>query len=351
MDYTLNEDILDKFGYQIKLLFVPFEDNKYSPKFLQSKILFYAVIFILIAKVFFISVSINFPKYTFFADISQVDLVQMVNSERLVLGLKTLSENTKLDQAAMLKAKDMLANGYFAHQSPTGITPWYWFGKSGYNYKYAGENLAIGFTESADVYNAWFNSDSHRENFLSSNYSEVGTAVLTGNFEGSSATVVVQLFGKQKSVLTNASQLNTKPKPQIPAAKPLAPIVSAVNANMAVDVGGKIIETPKKEVLSESVKLPDSALIMKETNENFEPSVYSQFLNTIFYSYDDLLKKAIFGLFIFVSLLSIINIIVNYNFQNRRLVLKSLVMVLLLCVGTFLDKDFLAQIIYHQIIL
>lgn len=335
MDYSLNEEIFDKTAYQIKLLFVPFKANSYSPKFLQSKIVFYFIIFVLVIKILFVSFSLNIPKNIFFADVSKTDLLELINGQRTALGFNALGENTKLNQAAMLKAKDMLSNGYFAHQSPSGITPWFWFKKIGYNYKYAGENLAIGFTESVDVYTAWFNSESHRENFLNQNYSEVGTAVLTGNFDGSPATIVVQLFGKQK-VQTTAKATN-------PITPKITPEIVTLNdsANMAIEMeNGKNIEIPKKQVLSAQ----DSILTIKESSINTKANFYSKFFNIVFYRYEEFLQKFIYWLFIFISIISILNIVINYNIQNRQLVLKSFLMVCLLCGGIFINEELIINI-------
>ena len=57
---------------------------------------------------------------------------------------------------------DMAEKSYFAHTSPEGLTPWYWITLAGYRFSLAGENLAIDFTESEDVENAWMNSPAHR---------------------------------------------------------------------------------------------------------------------------------------------------------------------------------------------
>lgn len=327
MDYSFTgEDIFDLLCDKLGLWLVPTEKNNYSPKFLNSKILLYAVVLVLVLKIIFVSVSLNFPKNIFFADVSQTELMKMVNDERRAVGLNALNENAKLDQAAMLKARDMIKNGYFAHQSPSGVSPWFWFAKTGYNYKYAGENLAIGFAESSDVYNAWFDSDSHRENFMSANYTEVGTAVLTGNFNGSTAIVVVQLFGKQKQPVVT---LTTKPK------APAVVQVKSVKPNMTVDTGNtKTVEVVKEKVLSAE----DSILTIKESDETAGKNLWYQLLNTVLYRYDEFLQKGIMGLFVFVSIISIMNIVINYNFQNRKLVLRSLIMVLLLAGGTFVDK-------------
>ena len=74
-----------------------------------------------------------FPKSSFFAEISKSLLLTLTNQERKSLGVSVLRENTKLNQAAYLKAKDMLENDYFAHISPSGFSPWHWFEKVGYN--------------------------------------------------------------------------------------------------------------------------------------------------------------------------------------------------------------------------
>ena len=39
-----------------------------------------------------------------------------------------------------------------------GKTPWYWFGEVGYDFRFAGENLAVYFSDSVEVERAWMNS-------------------------------------------------------------------------------------------------------------------------------------------------------------------------------------------------
>jgi len=187
-------EFIKKIGGQTSRLFVPSEANAYRPGFLQSKILFYFAILVFIVKIAVIGPSVNFPKNIFFADITKNALINFVNQGRIDMGLPPLVKNQKLDRAAELKAQDMLQKGYFSHQSPEGVTPWFWFKKAGYNYKYAGENLAVGFVDSKEVYNAWYDSISHRQNILGSNYNEIGTAVLSG-FGDNKTAIVVQFFG------------------------------------------------------------------------------------------------------------------------------------------------------------
>ena len=134
-----------------KILFIPCEGNHYKPRFLAGGALFYFVLTLLFLKLIAISFVAYFPKTIFFADLTKTALIQLTNQERQSLGLSTLKENSTLDQAAQQKAQDMLSSDYFSHYSPTGVCPWYWFKKVGYNYQLAGENLAIGFLDSEEV--------------------------------------------------------------------------------------------------------------------------------------------------------------------------------------------------------
>jgi hypothetical protein len=130
------------------------------------------------------------------AAIDSLFLVDLTNKNRDTLHVPTLTVNPLLTLAAERKAKDMVARGYFAHNSPDGKSPWYWFKSVGYQFQYAGENLAVDFVDSEDVETAWMNSPGHRANIVNSNFTEIGIAIATGTFEGHSSVFVVQLFGK-----------------------------------------------------------------------------------------------------------------------------------------------------------
>ncbi len=133
------------------------------------------------------------------AAIYPIVLTGMANQSRSENKIGPLVVNPLLEKAALLKAKDMATKGYFAHQSPEGFTPWYWFKEAGYSYVYAGENLAIDFSESRDIQNAWMNSPGHRANILNPRYTEIGIATYEGMFEGRPTTFVVELFASPKA--------------------------------------------------------------------------------------------------------------------------------------------------------
>jgi len=128
--------------------------------------------------------------------LSQSKILEFVNQDRLSDGLPALALNPTLNLAALAKAQDMIANHYFAHTSPEGVAPWYWIRSLGYNYAYAGENLAVGYSDANALVASWMNSPAHRANILSPNYQEMGLAVI----KSENSTLVVQMFGTKQQV-------------------------------------------------------------------------------------------------------------------------------------------------------
>lgn len=129
------------------------------------------------------------------AAVVRSDVIEYTNTERVSHGGAQLKEDEFLTSAAQLKAEDMAEKQYFAHQSPDGVTPWYWLEVAGYEYLRAGENLAVHFNESDKVVRAWMNSPSHRENILNNGYTEIGVGIATSTYDGIPAVFVAQFFG------------------------------------------------------------------------------------------------------------------------------------------------------------
>lgn len=139
------------------------------------------------------------------SNISVSDLLNYTNQKRKEAGLSALALNESLTSAAHKKAEDMFENQYWAHVSPGGKEPWDFILGQNYDYIYAGENLAKNFNDSKDVVEAWMKSPSHRENLLSSNYDEIGFAVVNGVMDGYETTLVVQMFGRPRNPAQVAS--------------------------------------------------------------------------------------------------------------------------------------------------
>ena len=129
------------------------------------------------------------------ASISTGEMINLTNNSRTEAGLHSLLVNEKLMEAARKKADDMFEFQYFDHNSPSGLTPWDFIRSTGYDYKYAGENLAIDFVTAASAHRALMESSSHRENILNSKYTEIGIVAIEGTFNGNKSIIIVEEFG------------------------------------------------------------------------------------------------------------------------------------------------------------
>jgi len=164
------------------------------------------------------------------SDITISNIISLVNKARNIQGVESLSESAKLDKVAADKLQDMVENKYFAHTSPEGKNPWYWFGKNKYNYEYAGENLAIDFMTAEKQHEAWMKSETHKKNILNPNFTEIGVAVGTGEIDGHISIIAVQAFGtpafseataNKKENFSNAQKATPSKQGTVLAAKEL----------------------------------------------------------------------------------------------------------------------------------
>lgn len=184
-------------------LFLPRESNNHRSKLLHHQNLFLTIVFFFVASILFSYVRNSFPTVLGARiDISAQELLFITNQKRLADGELPLVLSDQLSKAAQLKAQNMFEKNYWAHNAPDGTTPWVFVKNSGYEYVYAGENLARGFSSSSDVVNAWMASPSHKENMLSDRYQEVGFAIVPGELVGEDTTLVVEMFGNKTNVLS-----------------------------------------------------------------------------------------------------------------------------------------------------
>lgn len=179
-----------------KVTFIPHHGNNHWPLALRHRTLAYVSTFLILTKIVAISALALTPATAELSTITEGRMIQLTNEARSNAGLPGLVVNSALQQAAKQKGQDMLKNQYFAHISPSGITPWFWMQKTGYSYQVAGENLAIDFLDSEDVVAAWLNSPTHKANMLHKEYTQTGIAVASGAFQGGTSIIVVHMFGK-----------------------------------------------------------------------------------------------------------------------------------------------------------
>ena len=96
----------------------------------------------------------------------------LVNAERAKYGLSALTMDTKVQQAALVRAKETAQS--FSHTRPNGSSFSTALTEAGVSYRTAGENIAYGQTTPQQVMNAWMNSSGHRANILNANYTTIG---------------------------------------------------------------------------------------------------------------------------------------------------------------------------------
>jgi uncharacterized protein YkwD len=178
----------------------------------------------------------------FVSSVIPAALVDMTNVERARESLRPLTRSIALDTAARRKAEDMVREGYFAHDSPAGHTPWYWFSDVGYRYAYAGENLAVHFADSEEVVNAWMKSPGHRANIMNGQYTEIGIGTAKGTYKGTPTVFVVQMFGTPALETSQSQQ-----RAPIPSALETAAQVNVVSIEGSVS-GAQISKELKKDL-------------------------------------------------------------------------------------------------------
>lgn len=122
--------------------------------------------------------------------VEEQEFFNKINDIRVKNNLPELQIDDNVENLARLKAQDLEENNYFSHTSDKYGTPFEMLSTSGVNYKTASENIA-GNSSIDGAIDSWMNSDSHKNNILSSNFNYTGIAVVHSNTYGK---ILVQLF-------------------------------------------------------------------------------------------------------------------------------------------------------------
>ncbi|MBP6888072.1 MAG: hypothetical protein KBC21_00030 [Candidatus Pacebacteria bacterium] len=230
-----------------KHLFVPHEQNDYKPHFFRE----FGVSLVIFSSVFLLGASFGSSLFlhrtVLGVEISSGVLIDLTNESRLAYNQPSLIRSDKLDKAAELKGKDMAEKQYFSHDSPEGLTPWHWIQSVGYNFLYAGENLAIDFTEATDVEKAWLESPAHRANIMNIDFREIGIAVVEGVYRGTPTMYIVQMFGTPAYGETASSLSVTKVTPR----REPAILADEIGSSIATEtISRSSVEGSTTEILS-----------------------------------------------------------------------------------------------------
>ena len=209
-------------------------------------------------------------------------IIYWTNKYRAENGLPVLTRNSLLDEAAGKKVQDMFAKQYFDHVSPDGVAPAELILSAGYNYRYTGENLAMGdFTDEKALVDAWMASPGHRANILNKNYSEIGVATGLNNILNYYTWLAVQEFG---SLALNCSAPSKQLKmgvedqnARLDSLKEQHTVLSAQyenllnEANILIEQGNEIYRTTKNLSLAQGywdqgkAKQTEAEQVLEET--------------------------------------------------------------------------------------
>lgn len=99
-------------------------------------------------------------------------VVELVNAERAKVNLPALTMTTRLNEAALVRAKETVQS--FSHTRPNGSSFSAVLKENGISFQGAGENIAWGQRTPEQVVNAWMNSEGHRANILNPRYTSIG---------------------------------------------------------------------------------------------------------------------------------------------------------------------------------
>ena len=121
-----------------------------------------------------------------FANMILLEIQRLTNRARKHEDLHTLKNSTSLTSIALEHSADMLSQDYFAHTTPGGCTLTCRFEVYGYDASTWGENIAsmegVPMPSAKEVaqsfFEQWMESNGHRENILSNEYTHQGIGVL-----------------------------------------------------------------------------------------------------------------------------------------------------------------------------
>jgi uncharacterized protein YkwD len=124
-------------------------------------------------------------------------LVRLTNDERAAAGISALQTSSQLMQAAQLQAGQMAAARQLAHTLPNATYPTIEdrLNAAGYQWQSYAENIATGYSSTAQVMSGWMQSPGHRANILNADFTQIGTGYA---LDSSGQPYYVQVFGRPR---------------------------------------------------------------------------------------------------------------------------------------------------------
>ena len=335
-------DIIQHMRRIVKHYFIPHEGNSYRPHLFHHKSILAIALFSVAIFVLSLGYSSILSRIDYLASVLPSVLIDLTNDNRQLYNLSPLARNPILEAAAQEKASDMARFSYFAHISPTGITPWYWFTKSGYRFIYAGENLAVNFSDSSVVSQAWMNSPGHRANILNQQFTEIGIATAEGIYQGRPTVFVAQFFGRPA------------PAPvALPSPSPISPTPAFALAPPGEPVP---VQEPKVEPVTETdtfiavknAEIPDSQITEVKPSDSDSQGLtsgeahYATLPQKVLSSPKTLLHLVYYVLIAIVLLAMVISLAIELRRHHGKHLLSGVAVVLFLIILAYFYQYLIA---------
>lgn len=256
----------------LKDFFIPHQGNDYKPQaLLPKRLLFYAFTSVVMKAVIFLAVAVIPIQAWLTPDVlteQSQKIIQLTNEIRKNLNISLLTQNSLLNQAALAKAQDMILNQYFDHVSQQGKGLAFWLNNVNYNYKSAGENLALGFADAKEVVDAWVKSSTHYKNIIDSDFSQIGVAMVSGTFADADTSLVAQFFGQPDIKLAPAASSPITAKPSVTAKLPSATTKTSPTVKTSPvkqETLGQVVTKPATLAVPILISPVDNSLTNKNT--------------------------------------------------------------------------------------
>jgi uncharacterized protein YkwD len=108
---------------------------------------------------------------------TQDQVVASTNQQRAAVGVRAVTVNASLTQAAQAHANDQAAADRMSHTGTDGSNAGTRISRTGYPVRAWGENVASGYGTADAVMAAWMASPGHRANIVSGTFTQIGIAV------------------------------------------------------------------------------------------------------------------------------------------------------------------------------
>ncbi|WP_054635223.1 CAP domain-containing protein [Thalassobacillus sp. C254] len=108
---------------------------------------------------------------------AEQQVLEATNVIRQSFGKDPLEWDEEVAQVAYLHSEDMAQNNYFAHDSPTSGALQDRMTAGDVSFMRAGENIAAQYVDATSAVIGWLNSEGHRVNLLSEDFSHLGVGV------------------------------------------------------------------------------------------------------------------------------------------------------------------------------